>query len=154
MIKPIVKAAQLPLTQEAAYCLFVEKMALWWPLHTRSVSAHLTGERALGLEVDAVAGGKITEIAADGTRYIWGSFKDCDAPHSVAIAFHMGQPAEGASNLVVSFLPLGDEECRVKLHHSGWESYGELAQMMRDGYETAWGEIFDQGYVEACLAQN
>ncbi|HAT85954.1 MAG TPA: hypothetical protein DCS30_08440 [Rhizobiales bacterium] len=154
MTKPIVKAAQVPLSQEAAYELFVGKMGLWWPLHSRSVSAHRDGARALGLEVNAVNDGKITEITADGTRYIWGSFKDCDAPHSVEIAFHMGQPAEGASQLVVSFLPLGDEECRVKLHHSGWESYGELAQMMRDGYEVAWGEIFDEGYVQACLGKN
>lgn len=147
---PIIKAVQVPLSQDAAYALFVHKMGSWWPLGTRSISAHQGNGPALGLHIEGKNGGEIAEIAPDGSRHIWGTFLDCDEPASVSISFHMGQPKEAASHLVVSFLALGESETRVKLHHSGWESYGELAQMMRNGYDAAWDEIFGSAFVGAC----
>ncbi len=150
MAAPITKFVEVPLSQEEAYELFTQKMGQWWPLETRSITAHQQGTRALGLSCAPCAGGEIAEIAPDGTRHIWGHYVDCDAPYSVEIQFHMGQPKEHATLLVVSFRPASDGRSIVKLLHTGWESYGEVADMMRDGYDAAWDEIFQSCFVAAC----
>ncbi|WP_373235419.1 SRPBCC domain-containing protein [Cohaesibacter celericrescens] len=150
MLKPIVKVIEVPVDSVTAYQLFTENMGDWWPLASRSISFHSDGVAAKALETDPVDGGAIVEIAADGTRHVWGHFLDCDPPSSIAMKFHMGQPEDHATHLVVSFIEMGDQQTLVKLMHSGWESYGALAQVMRDGYELGWDEIFCQAFAAAC----
>ncbi|SNY92503.1 Activator of Hsp90 ATPase homolog 1-like protein [Cohaesibacter sp. ES.047] len=150
MLKPIVKVIEVPVDSATAYQLFTEQMGLWWPLDSRSISFHSEGAPAKALNIDPVAGGAIVEIAASDERHVWGRFVDCDPPHSVAIEFHMGQPEEHATNLLVTFFGTGADETLVKLVHSGWETYGGFADMMREGYDTGWDEIFSGAYAKAC----
>ena len=150
MLKPIVKVIEVPLEAERAYHLFTEEMGQWWPLEGRSISFHTIGKAAKTLDCDVTAGGAIVEVGADDTRYVWGNFVDCDPPHSVAIDFHMGQPKEQITHIIVSFIPLQAAQTMVKLVHSGWESYGELAHMMREGYDTGWDEIFVTAFGDKC----
>lgn len=151
MPRPIVKQAHVPLSCHQAYDAFAKEMGKWWPLESRSLSANQSGKGASELTSDAQPGGEIAEISASGKRHIWGHFVDCDAPRSLEISFHMGQPKEHATLLVVSFLDLGENETLVRLQHSGFECYGpEIAGMMRDGYYAAWDEIFGRIFVAYC----
>ena len=150
MLKPIVKVIEVPVDAVTAYQRFTAQMGDWWPLESRSISFHSNGVTAKALQTDPVTGGAIVEIAADNARHVWGAFTDCDAPNSVAIDFHMGHPREQATHLVVSFLEMGEDQTLVKLVHSGWERYGALADMMRDGYDTGWDEIFVEAFCRAC----
>ena len=150
MLKPIVKVIEVPCDALAAYQLFSMGMGSWWPLETRSISIHSTGMPAKALETDPVAGGAIIEIASDDTRHVWGSFADCDQPNSLAINFHMGQPQDHATYLTVSFLEMNAHRTLVKLVHGGWDCYGAIAAMMRDGYDTGWNEIFCFHYARSC----
>ena len=150
MIKPIVKVIEVPTDALTAYRLFSQGMGCWWPLDTRSISIHSTSIPAKALETDPTTGGAIIEIASDDTRHVWGTFTDCDQPHSLAINFHMGQPAEHSTDLVVSFLDMGADRTLVKLVHTGWECFGIAAGMMRDGYDAGWEEIFCDRYARSC----
>nr|WP_321458061.1 hypothetical protein [uncultured Cohaesibacter sp.] len=150
MYKPIVKVIEVPTDAMSAYKRFTMDMGMWWPLDTRSISIHSTGVPAKRLETDPVAGGAIIEVSADDTRHVWASFADCDAPRSVAIIFHMGQPLEYATRLVVSFIETHPHQTLVKLVHGGWKTYGPLAPMMRKGYDAGWDEIFCLHYARAC----
>lgn len=153
MLKPIVKVIEVPNDPASVYQLFTAQMVDWWPLDKRTISFHSTGEAAKSIDCDVVNGGAIVEVAADDTRHVWGTFADCDPPNSVAIDFHMGQPKEHSTHLVVSFIEMDVGHTLVKLVHGGWESYGELAQMMRDGYDTGWDEIFVEGFCEHCISR-
>ena len=150
MLKPIVKVIEVPTGAVRAYQLFAMDMGRWWPLDRRSISFHTDGVAAKRLETDPVAGGAIVEIAADDERHVWGVFVDCDPPNSLTIDFHMGHPQEQATHLIVSFMEMDESHTLVKLVHSGWENYGSQADMMRDGYETGWDEIFTGAYARAC----
>lgn len=152
MPTPINKLLQVGLCQQGAYDLFCTDMGQWWPLESRTLSAYKSGKAARALSVEARNGGEISEIASDGKHHVWGHFVDCDAPRSVEIAFHMGQGREQATLLVVVFTPLSDDETLVRLRHDGWEIYGEVAEVMRDGYEKAWEEIFIGCYGAACAS--
>ena len=150
MLKPVVKVIEVPIDSVTAYQLFTEQMGSWWPLDSRSISFHAEGVAAKSLNTDPVPGGAIVEIAASDERHAWGTFVDCDPPHSVAIDFHMGRHEDEATHLFVSFLNLGSGQTMVKLVHSGWETFGSLAETMRAGYDTGWEEIFVSGYARAC----
>lgn len=149
MLKPIVKVIEVPLNPAQAYDAFVD-INSWWPLQTRSISFHTTNLPAKRIDIDPKPGGAIVEIGADDTRHVWGVFADCDAPASLAIDFHMGHPKEHATHLVIAFIDLGDEATMVKLVHTGWESYGALSHVMREGYEKGWDDIFVNAFASAC----
>lgn len=149
MLKPIVKVIEVPIAANRAYELFAD-MSGWWPLDRRSISFHTTNQPAKRIEVDLKAGGAIVEIGADDARHVWGVFSDCDAPSSLEIDFHMGHPREHATHLIVSFIGLGADTTMVKLVHSGWESYGQLSHVMRDGYDEGWEDIFVLGFGARC----
>ncbi|WP_316861405.1 SRPBCC domain-containing protein [uncultured Cohaesibacter sp.] len=150
MLKPVVKVIEVPIDAPFAYRLFTSGIASWWPLDTRSISAHSVGKPAKTIEADPIPGGAIIEISADDTRYVWGNFADCAPPFSLAIDFHMGQPKEHNTLLAISFLQMEEHQTLVKLVHSGWDCFGPLAQMMREGYDRGWDEIFCNHYAQAC----
>ena len=62
----------------------------------------------------------------------------------------MGMPAESASLVEVQFTALENERTRVELTQSNWEVFGEMAEMMRGGYDSGWVIIFEQAYKSAC----
>ena len=90
------------------------------------------------------------EIGHDGTEHLWGTIKSFDPHDILSMDFHMGLPPETASLVEVRFTVLGEDQTRVELTQSNWEGFGDMAQMMRDGYGSSWGMIFDEAYRSAC----
>ncbi len=150
MLDPIIKTIEVPCSQEKAFAVFVKEMGSWWPLDKRSMSMHSGGKPAKSLRIDPKEGGKIVEIGHDDTEHLWGTIKSYDPHDSLSMDFHMGLPAENASLVEVRFTALGNERTRVELNHSNWEAFGEMAEMMRDGYGSGWVIIFEQAYKSAC----
>lgn len=150
MLDPIISTIDVPCSQEKAFRVFAEDMASWWPLDKRSMSLMKTGKPAKTVRVDAKPGGQIVEIWHDDTELLWGTIKEYD-PHSwITMDFHMGLPPETSSLVEVKFTALGNELTRVELTHSKWEGFGDMAEMMRDGYSSGWVLIFEEGYKSAC----
>ena len=149
MLEPIVKAIEVPCSQEKAFKVFANDMGNWWPLDKRSMSMK-DGQSAKSLRVEAKLGGKIVEIGQDGTEYFWATFKTFNPHASLSMNFHMGMPPENASLVEVQFTALGTEQTRVQLTQSNWEAFGDLAEMMRGGYGSGWVIIFEKAYGAAC----
>lgn len=149
MLDPIVITIEVPCGKEKAFAVFVDEMTTWWPLDKRSMSLMDTGKPAKSVHVDPRVGGKIVEIAHDGTEHHWGTIKSYDPHDSLAMHFHMGLP-EAESLVEVRFTALGDDRTRVELSHSNWEAYGDMAEMMRGGYGSGWVIIFEEAYKSAC----
>ena len=150
MLDSIVKTIEVPCSQEKAFGVFVNEMNGWWPMEQFSVSAK-EGQVARSLRVEAKQGGKIVEIGHDGVEHLWGTFKSFDPYGSFSLDFHMAEPPETASLVVVRFTALGRERTRVELTQSNWEAFGDKAAMMRGGYGGGWVVIFEQAYRSACV---
>lgn len=149
MLDPVVKTVNVSCSQETAFNVFVDEMGRWWPLDKRAMSMQ-DGESAEELSVDPSEGGKIVEVSDTGTEHHWGTITSYDPPGSVTMDFHMGLPPESASVVEVQFTPLETEQTRVELTHRNWEAFGNMAEMMRENYESSWGLIFEEAYKSAC----
>lgn len=149
MLDPIVKTVEVPWSQDEAFDVFVTDMGTWRPLDKRAMSMQ-DGESAEKLRVEPTEAGKIVEISEEGTEHHWGTITSYDPPDSVTIDFHMGLPPESASVIEVQFTSLGDEQTRVELTQRNWEAFGEMAEMMRENYDSSWGLLFEQAYKSAC----
>ncbi len=152
MLDPIIKTIELPCSQERAFGVFVNEMGSWWPLDKRSMSMISGGKPAKSLRIDPKEGGKIVEIGHDDTEHLWGTIRSYDPHDSLSMDFHMGLPAENASLVEVRFTELENERTRVELTQRNWEAFGDMAEMMRDGYGSGWVIIFEQAYKSACGA--
>ena len=150
MIEPLVSTVEVPCSQQRAFDVFVKEMGSWWPLHKRSMSLKGGGAPKM-LNVDPRVGGRIVEIAEDGTEHHWGTITTLKPHDLVAMDFHMGMPADKASLVEVRFTPLGEKRTEVVLTQSNWEGFGEMAEMLRGGYVSGWVIIFEQAYKEACV---
>ncbi|NKB56285.1 MAG: hypothetical protein GKS00_08115 [Alphaproteobacteria bacterium] len=151
MLDPIVKTIEVPCSQEKAFTVFVSEMGSWWPLDKRSMSLMQgDGKPAKSLRTEPKLGGQVVETGHDGMEFHWGTFRSYDPHNSVSMDFHMGLPPENASLVEVRFTALGDERTSVELTQSNWEAFGDMAEMMRNGYGSGWVLIFEQGYKSAC----
>ena len=150
MLDPIVKTIEVPCSQEKAFGVFVNEMGSWWPLDKRSMSMMKSSKPAKSLRIEPKLGGTIVEIGDDDTEHLWGTIRSYDPHESISLDFHMGMPPENASLVKVRFTALGNERTRVELTQSNWEAFGDMAQMMRDGYGSGWVIIFEQAFKAAC----
>ncbi len=150
MLDPIISTIEVPCNQEKAFGVFVDEMGSWWPLDQRSMSLMHTGMPAKSLRVEARQGGKIVEIGSDDTEHLWGTINLYDPHDFVSMDFHMGLPPENASLVEVRFTAIGEDQTRVQLTQSNWEAFGDMAEMMRDGYGSGWVIIFEEAFKSAC----
>lgn len=147
MLAPIVKKIEVPCSQRKAFEIFTD-LNSWWPLDKRSMSAK-DGEVATSINVDKNIGGQIIEYSDKGTEHLWGTIVSLE-PHDLFIMnFHMGLPPCD-STVEVRFMSLGEEKTEVILTQSNWEAFGDMADMMRGGYGSSWGLLFEGAYADKC----
>ncbi len=149
MLAPISFTIEVPCPQAQAFDIFIRDMGSWWPLDKRAMSK-MAGSAAKELRVDPTQGGKIVEFGEDGSEHHWATITEYDPHDALAMAFHMGLPADKAGRVAVTFTPLTDDRTRVVLTHSDWEAYGDMAEMMINGYGSSWPMIFEECYKAAC----
>lgn len=112
----------------------------------------MSGAPAQSVRLEPKLGGKIREVAADGTVHHWGSVSVYD-PHSrFGLAWHIGVPVEKATQVEVQFDPIG-RGTRVTLTHHRWEVLGAEADKTRDGYNQGWVHVFETCFAQACAHQ-
>jgi hypothetical protein len=140
-IAPVVVNTVVDLPASEAFRLFTEGMAEWWPLQSHSIAPGMSKTCVF----EAREGGEIYEVTSDDEQHLWGTVEECAGPESVVFSWHPGREAATAQQIEVLFDSDGDLT-HVELVHSGWESYGEGAEEMRDNYDGGWqfvlGECF------------
>lgn len=136
--EPIVKAIHVGLSPDAAFDLFANRIAQWWPMERHSVSAN-SGAPKGSIEVEPGLEGSLTEITHDGTRHVWGHFREWEPGRSFAMSWHPGHGPERQTHVRVTFDADG-AGTRVVLTHSGWEALADGAKT-RSGYDGGWNGV-------------
>lgn len=138
-LPPVIKTLHVPLTPATAFDLFTAQIGTWWPTEIFSISAE-QGKPSRSVDVQGHVGGEIFEIADDGSRHVWGTVTDWNPGMLFASTWHPGRTAATVTHIRVVFEAKG-QGAKVTLTHSNWESLGEEAPHIREGYESGWGVV-------------
>ena len=137
-IDPIVKQRTLPFDPGEAFRSFTERIGSWWPTATHSIE----GDRDADIRFEGRVGGRVVEIAADGTEWAWADVLAWNPPHRVVLSWHPNEEPVAASTIEVTFTAV-DEGTQVRLEHRGWEEFGAAGWELRDQYATGWEPVLD-----------
>ena len=149
MNNPIEKTIEVGCDADRAFEIFTTEINRWWPLDAHSVSA-MDGKAAQSILLDPKVGGALTEISHDGQQHRWGTVKAWEPAKRLVLAWHINTPVSEATEVELTFTPLGDNLSRVDLTHRGWEKLGDRASSMREGYNSGWVNVFEVRYAGAC----
>lgn len=150
MTEPVIKTITVPCDTATAFRIFTFDMQKWWPLDRHSLSA-MDGKAAQLVTVEPGVGGKLIEIAPDGTHHHWGSITVWQPGAHLAFSWHVGRPETEATQVDIRF-ELTEAGTRVTLTHSDWQVLGDAAAETREGYNSGWVGVFEQAFAEACSA--
>jgi uncharacterized protein YndB with AHSA1/START domain len=145
-VPPVEKSVLVRCDPARAFAAFTAEIAQWWPMQTHSVAQ----AQGRGVAIEPRVGGRIYEIAADGTESEWGRVLTWSPPHGFSMTWHPGRPADPHTVVELSFAPEGGAT-RVRLVHRGWEALGDAAQASRDNYNGGWEIVLVRlvgGYVD------
>lgn len=132
---PVLKSVVVALEPRQAFVLFTRDISRWWPLAQYSCA----GADAVSVSVEERVGGRVVELAQDGSRHVWGTVQVWDPPRRFAMTWHPQSAPEEATTLAVSFTAEGNR-CRLDLVHSGWERRPEPERARRN-YDGGWDVV-------------
>jgi len=147
-IAPVRKTVIVQCEIHAAFRIYTEELASWWPLETHSVGQ----DSADTCGIEGRVGGRLYERLRDGEESVWGKVLRWNPPHVLEFTWHPGREPDSAQTVEVTFTAT-DEGTRVDLTHSGWESLGERALETRQNYDSGWDMVFVQRYGARCAAE-
>jgi len=131
---------------EAAFRLFTEQIASWWPYWTHSIEE----ENVETLVFEGHKGGRFYERAKSGEEHLWGTVLVWEPPQRIVYSWHPGCSEDTAQEVEVTFIPSGNGT-RLELVHTGWEKLGERMEAVVAEYTTGWDKVLGR-YVEAANA--
>lgn len=119
----------------AAFELFTDGIARWWPLDRFTYGA----ERAQGIVLEARPGGRFYERFTDGDVLHIGEVLVCEAP--ARIVFTWQAPGwQGATEIEVTFTE-EDGGTRVDVEHRGFERLGPDGGPTAQGFAGGWPPV-------------
>lgn len=134
-LPPVRRQVVVTATAARAFAAWTEELASWWPFATHSVC----GQGATAAFVD----GRLVETGLDGAAHVWGTVTVWEPGRRLAMTWHPGQSADGATDLDVQFDELDDGHTLVTVTHSGWERRPDAGDA-REDYRTGWIGVLDR----------
>ena len=119
-----------------AFQLFTAGIGSWWPTETHSLAA---GEEQAVRSVvfEERTGGRVYEVAEDGTEDIWATVLAWEPPNRLVLAWKPSHREEPPTEVEVRFTAT-DSGTRVDLEHRGWERLGVNAAERAESYPDGW----------------
>lgn len=146
--KPVVKTIDVGRSAHDAFRLFTEEVSAWWPLKTHTLAKDALGQKSVRVTIEPRVGGRVYETLQDGKELDWGEVRAFKPGRLFSMEWHMGRPAEQATEVSVQFDAHDESSCRVTLTHENWERMGEDAERLREAYSNGWITVFEKGYGE------
>jgi uncharacterized protein YndB with AHSA1/START domain len=144
MIEPVRCDVTVPADVGEAFRLFTDEMAAWWPLETHSMASDRDdGTAVRDLVFEGREGGRLYEVADDGTEGTWGRVVTWEPPRRLVLAWKPNLRAEPETEVEITFTPV-DGGTRVDLEHRGWERLGPRGPVAAEGYRRGWPYILGE----------
>ncbi len=150
MLDPVVKTVEVACGPDEAFAVFVERIAKWWPLDAKAVSA-ASGKAALGVTIEPHVGGAVYETMFDGARADWGKILEFKPGQRLSMTWHPGNNADAPTQVDVDFADAGPGRTKVTLTHSVWEVWGDEAAERRGMYDGGWIHVLENCFAQACV---
>jgi uncharacterized protein YndB with AHSA1/START domain len=130
---------ELDVPVEHAFRVFTEGIGSWWnPGH------HILAAELAEMIFEPYAGGHIIDRGTDGSECRWSRVLAYEPPHRVRFSWDISlswqletDPAK-ASEIEVTFTPLGPARSRVRLVHRHLDRHGDGWESMRDAVGSGW----------------
>jgi uncharacterized protein YndB with AHSA1/START domain len=126
------KAITVARPPEVAFKVFCDEIGRWWPIKQGYA---FNGDRAVGMIIEGRVGGRVYELATDGTELELGRITAYEPPRVVAFTWR-APTWDVATQVEVRFTAEGTGT-RVELDHSGWE-HEPKAREARDRHDGGW----------------
>ncbi len=143
-VAPVTKERRVPLPPGEAFDLFTRRIGEWWPVATHSIE----GDGVAELRFEGRVGGRLVEVAKDGTEWSWGEVLAWNPPHRFVVSWHPSKEPTAASILEVRFTEAPGGGTELYVEHRGWEEFGDRAEELRGQYEPGWDFVL-RGFEEA-----
>jgi hypothetical protein len=144
MIELITKSIDLNVSAEQAFTSLVAGIDQWWPKRTHSLTALRGGPVPPTVVFEAAVGGRIYEIDNENTEHPWGEVGVFEDGERVVFSWHVGRPADQATEVEIHFKDVADGGSRVELEHRAWERISDDPRAMRDRYDSGWDMVLGQ----------
>jgi uncharacterized protein YndB with AHSA1/START domain len=133
---------------ERAFEVFANGFNSWWPRGHSLLEADLDE-----VIIEPPVGGRWYERAVDGSECVWGEVLAYEPPTRLVLTWRIGGDFKleenAASEIEVTFTPVGDGATRVELAHRHFERHALGAQLAESvGAEGGWGTLL-QAYADA-----
>lgn len=145
-VTPVHKSVTVKTSVDHAFHVFTAGFHTWWP------KSHHIGTSPLKKAIlEGKVGGRAYSEQEDGTECDWGSILAWDPPTRLIIAWQINgrwqfdPDLSRASEVEVTFVPLGDGSTRVNVEHRHLERHGAEAAGIRKNIDSpgGWGGLLD-----------
>lgn len=147
-LRPVVKTVDIKRPARDAFRLFTDEISAWWPLKTHTRAKDALGQKSVRVTIEPRVGGRVYETLQDGEQLEWGEVLAYNPGRLFSMEWHLGRPAEQATEVSVRFEARDESSCRVTLTHENWERMGDEAEKMRNAYDNGWVAVFEKGFAE------
>jgi len=129
------KSISVRASQDVAFRVFTERMALWWP------KEHHIGKAALeSIVLEPRVGGRWAERGADGSECDWGRVLAWEPPSRVVLAWQLDAEFQYnpkfETEVEIRFVTEGAARTRVELEHKHLERFGAAEAAMIKSFES------------------
>lgn len=129
------KSISVRASQDVAFRVFTERMALWWP------KEHHIGKAALeSIVLEPRVGGRWAERGADGSECDWGRVLAWEPPSRVVLAWQLDAgfryDPKFETEVEIRFVTEGAARTRVELEHKHLERFGAAEAAMIESFES------------------
>lgn len=138
-LEPVVCEVPVRCAADDAFAVFTDATGAWWPPGFSSA-----GDDLAGVVVEDRVGGRVYEVAGDGTRHDWGTVTAWEPDARIELAWTLGvrTPADPPTRVEVRFAPVGPDAARVRLAHDGWQP-GQEDDRARFADDGGWSVVLD-----------
>jgi DNA-binding transcriptional ArsR family regulator len=128
------QSVEVDRTVEEAFRLFTEGIGRWWPLRSHSLS----GEQAVDARMEPREGGRVFEVAADGSTFDWGVVLAWEPPRRVRVCWKPNVRDEPYTIWEARLTGVDGPATRLDLEHWGWEALGAPGGARAGEYGPGW----------------
>lgn len=142
---PLCVSLEVDCPVDHAFATWTSRFGDWWPAgHTAS------GLADTRVTLEPRPGGRIFETTPDGSETDWGEITEWDPPRRLCYLWHIRRDRADATDVSLTFVPIGENRTRLDIVHTGWDRLGADGATWRDANQSGWRGLLPH-FGDACI---